>query len=115
MDQPFIKVDPNDHILCVNITRTYQSGQREDIYDCARHYWRLKLSRAEQANLVLAIAHGIVVGVFHPIQWYPSTNRQYAGRYEFDGNEVKESPYYNKCVWNVISRKTQNPISYINL
>lgn len=110
----YIDINPNDHIVCVNISKTYDKNERADNYDRARHYWVLKKERAEKANLVFAIVHGIVVAVFQPTRWYKSENPTYAKRYEFEGVELTESPYIGKCVWNVINPKSQNPVAYIN-
>lgn len=111
----FIEVRPNDHIVCLNISKTYKSKERESIYDCTRHYWRLNIGRAEKANLVLAIAAGMVVGVFQPIRWYKSNHPQYTNRFEFEGIEKECSSYLGRCVLNVLNPRAQNPVSYINL
>lgn len=110
----YIKINPNDHIICVNISKTYDSNERADNYDCARHYWVLSKKRAENANLVFAIVHGIVVAVFQPIRWYKSENPKWSNRYEFEGTELTGSLYIGKCVWNEINPKSQNPVAYIN-
>lgn len=112
----FINVAPNDHIVCLNISKTFYSKERIDIYDCARYYWRLSLSRAEKANIVLAIVHGIVVAAYRPIRWYKSeTYKGKTDRYEFDGEEMVDCPYVGTCVWSLMNPKNQNPVSYINL
>ena len=90
--------------------------EREDIYDCARHYWRLSVNRAEKAEYVLAIVHGIVKAVFKPIRWYRSeTFIGKSVRYEFDGVMVEYSPFIGLCVWNCVNSKSQNPVAYINI
>lgn len=111
----FIEVKSQDRIVCLNISKTYKSKEREDFYDCARHYWRLNVERAEKANLVFAIVDGIVVDVFQPIRWYKSKHPKYTSRYEFEGVEEEDSAYLGRCVWNLINPKSQNPVSYINL
>ena len=93
----YIQINPNDHIVCVNISKTYDNSERADNY-----------------NRVFAIVHGIVVAVFQPIRWYKSENPKWSNRYEFEGTELSESPYIGKCVWNVINPKSQNPVAYIN-
>lgn len=66
MDSQYIEIDPKDKIICVNISSTFDKGERTDNYDRARHYWKVSLSRANKANLVLATVHGIVKAVFKP-------------------------------------------------
>ena len=114
-EKQYIDVRPEDHILCLNISKTYKSKERTDIYDCVRHYWRLNIKRAELANLVFAIVDGIIVGVFQPIRWYKSNHPQYTNRFEFEGVEKECSFYLGKSVLNVRNSKNQNPVSYINL
>lgn len=110
----YIQITPNDHIVCVNISKTYDNNEHVDKYDRARHYWVLNKERAEKANLVFAVVHGIVVSVFQPIRWYKSESPKWLNRYEFEGAELSESPYIGKCVWNEINPKSQNPVAYIN-
>lgn len=42
MGSQYIEIDPNDKIVCVNISCTYDKGERADNYDRARHYWNIK-------------------------------------------------------------------------
>ena len=82
----------------------------------ARHYWHLNVNRAEKAEYVLAVVHGIVKAVFKPIRWYKS--EKYIGksvRYEFEGVMVTDSPFIGLCVWNVVNKKARNPVAYINI
>lgn len=51
----YIQINPNDHIVCVNISKTYDNSERADNYDRARHYWVLSKERAEKSNLVLPL------------------------------------------------------------
>ncbi len=114
MNSKYIEVDKNDKIICVNISRTFDLNERIDNYDRARHYWKISLPRARKANLVLATVHGIVKAVFKPYRWYLTNSTQYPGTYEFEGEEITDSPYLGKCVWNVINKHTVT-FSYINL
>lgn len=114
MESQYIEIDPNDKIICVNISSSFDKKERADNYDRARHYWKVSPKRANKANLVLATAHGIVIAVFKPFKWYQTNSIKYPGRYEFDGEEVKDSPYLGKCVWNVVNKHTVS-IAYINL
>lgn len=114
MDSQYIEIDPNDRIICVNISRTFDKNEGADDYDRARHYWRVSLARASKANLVLATVHGIVKAVFVPHKWYLTDSEEYLGRCEFDGEPVDDSPYLGKCVWNIISKRTVS-FAYINL
>ena len=110
----FIELDPNDRIVCVNISSTYDKNEREDDYDRARHYWKVSLDRVNKANLVLATVHGIVKAVFKPRRWYLTDSTKYPGTYEFEGEQVFDSEYLGKSVWNIVSKYTVT-ITYINL
>lgn len=109
-----IELDPHDRIVCVNISKTYDKNERKDDYDRARHYWKVSLDKANKANLVLATVHGIVKAVFKPYRWYLTDSTKYPGTYEFEGEQIFDSPYIGKNVWNVISKYTVT-ISYINI
>jgi hypothetical protein len=112
----FVDINENDHIVCVNISRTLKDNERENNYERARKYWRLSKERADKANLVFAIANGIVLAVFRPTQpWQLSKDEGYTDRYEFVGEEVADSPYIGKSVYNYINSKTQKPVQYINM
>lgn len=98
-------------IFAVNISRTYATlkarrearveltdanrgpDDREDEYDCTRHYWKAKLERAQQAELVFGVAHGEVVAVFEPEEWHYTSNPDYRGRISFTGKEITDSPF----------------------
>ena len=114
MDSQYIEVDPNDKIICVNISRTSDKNDGKDDYDRARHYWKVSFARASKANLVVATVHGIVKAVFIPHKWYLTESSKYPGRYEFDGEQLTDSPYLGKCVWNIVNKHTTS-FSYINL
>ena len=100
---------PGDKLLCININNTYKSGERENIYEATRKYWKLNGERANKMDFLLSIYKGIVRAVFKPTHWYKS--KEVEGRWEFEGQEIKESPYLHKDISNIIKRG-QNPITY---
>lgn len=101
-----------DKLICININKSFVNNEEYDIYDATRHYWKMNINRARCATYVLAIYRGIVRAVFRPIEWYPS--KTYAGRIEFEGEQVQDSPYLNRSIKNTVNCG-QNPINYINL
>lgn len=107
-----INPNPDDRFVCININKTYNNGERENIYEATRKYWKMNGQRAMSATYVLSLYRGIVRAVFKPTRWYLS--KEYKGRWEFDGIEVEESPYLHKTVKNIITCG-QNPISYYNM
>ena len=112
----YIEPNPKDRIIFINIRQTYKSGERENLYEATRKYWRLNGKRAEKATHVLAIVNGIVLAVFKPRIWYVTDDTRYkrTGRWVFEGVEVPNSPYIGKSMRNLLA-PSQNPIQYYNM
>lgn len=104
----------NYRIVCFNVSRTYLHCERPNLYECTRKYWRLCGKRAQNADFVFAICFGYIVGVFKPIRWYLTTSKEYEGRWEFEGEEIHDSPFVNMNISHLIGRN-QNPVMYINM
>jgi len=103
-----------DRLLFININKTYNRGERENIYEATRKYWKLNGQHAMKSTHVLALYRGIVRAVFKPLRWYRSEEKGQSGRWEFDGQEIFDSPYLHKSVKNLIACG-RNPISYYNM
>ena len=103
----------NERVVCFNISRTWQNRERADLYECTRKYWRLNGARAGHADLVFAVCQGVVIGVFKPHSWYRTQCAKYAGRWEFEGEQLVNSSYLNLSL--IEMRRRQNPVMYINL
>ena len=100
----------NDRILCVKVGKV----QRENLYEMARKYWVVKLSRASTATHVLAIIDSIVEAVYLPKSWKVSEDKGHEGRCEFVGKEDLNSDYIGKSVKEHYGR-CQGPVRYINM
>ena len=100
----------NDRIVCVKVGRI----KRENLYEMARKYWKVKLERVTFATHVLAIVGGHVETVYIPQEWKYTDNEQYLGRCEFIGKEDVKSAYIGKSVKNLYG-KSANPVLYINM
>ena len=98
-----------DKIICVKIGKY----TRENLYEMARKYWKVKLEKASYATHVLAVEKNIVVAVYIPERWYYTENEHYQGRCEFVGKEDESSGYIGKNVADFYG-KSQNPVKYIN-
>ena len=117
MEEPFrnyglFENKKNEKILCLNVSRTYILCERPTLYECTRKYWRLNGAHAQNADLVFAICHGYIVGVFKPNRWYLS--ERYIGRWEFEGKQIEDSPYILMDISH-LTGKRQNPVMYINM
>ena len=102
--------NPTDRIMCVKVGRIV----RENFYEMARKYWKVKLDKAEKVTHVLAVVDGTVAAVYIPHNWKYTDNPQYEGRCEFVGIEDVGSEYLGKTVASIYG-KSQNPVKYINL
>ncbi len=117
MKEPFrdygiFKNRMNEKILCLNVNRTYFLCERPNLYECTRKYWRLNGNRAQNAELIFAISQGYIVGVFKPTRWFLS--EKYIGRWEFEGEQIKDSPYILMDISHLLGKR-QNPVMYINM
>lgn len=106
--------DANNRIICFNVTRTYLLCERPNLYECVRKYWRLNGERAKKAEYVFAISSGYIVGVFKPKRWFLTDSHEYVRRWEFEGEEISDSPYLHMDISHLIGKR-QNPVSYINM
>ena len=100
----------NDRIVCVKVGRI----KRENLYEMARKYWKVKLERVTFATHVLAIVDGHVETVYIPQEWKYTDNEQYLGRCEFIGKEDVKSAYIGKSVKNLYG-KSANSVLYSNM
>lgn len=62
--------------LIVNVNRL---GSARTPYDAARYAWRLDPKKAERARVVLAVEHGVVIGVLIADRWLPATAENFPG------------------------------------
>jgi hypothetical protein len=66
-------------LVCVNDTVSEKSNAKE-VYEGTRYAWNVKIDRALQAQIVLAVLHGNIVGVFVPTRWLEATAENFPGR-----------------------------------
>jgi hypothetical protein len=58
------KIKHRSIIIIINRT-----AMENSIYEAVRHAWKISPRKANQAELVLAVCHGLIVGVFRPKVW----------------------------------------------
>ena len=58
-----------DKIVCVKVGKI----KRENLYEMARKYWKVRLERASRATHVLAVVEGKVEGVSLLANWISTT------------------------------------------
>lgn len=110
-----IEFKRKDKIIVIKIRSETQC--RLGTYSAVRASWKVNLSRAQRAEIILATVNGICRGVYVECKWRES--KEYPGpppRYEFDGTEAPENiadKYLNKRLPDEMTRKgAANPIFY---
>ena len=94
------------------------------VYDAVRYAWKLKPEKASQAEYVLAVAYGRIVGVFIADEWkeanlenfpeYPEVAKK--GRFGFTGRDAPQEIvdlYIDKLISSDYRKNgASNPIKY---
>lgn len=55
-------------LVCINKT----SKDLISTYDAARYSWKINPAKAEQAEYVMAVSKGVIVGVYEAEEWLPA-------------------------------------------
>jgi len=116
-----LKLESNEPLLLIKINRLYKLGMStQEVYEVVRWCWRLDIDRAQRAHYVLAVANGIVRGVFAEASFHPVTpeiarNTGDIGRVYFDAEVVGESPYLWRSTEEFGKRGQASPIRYLNI
>lgn len=93
------ELESDEPLLLIKINRLYEPGMSlEEVYEAARCCWRMDICRARKVEYLLAVANGIVRGVFRPLEFHRvtqelATTEREAGRVYFDAVVVEDSPY----------------------
>lgn len=111
-------------ILFISVNRSL--GETGDLERSVRIAWSLDMNRAQQAEYVAAVRHGVVVGVFKPSNWREVTSRNFpeyedeieswganSSGYGFDIERVPESGLLNKSMPDGI-KLSQMGVRYYN-
>jgi uncharacterized protein len=106
-------------LICINRTATEKS-----IYDATRFAWKLNVSKARQAEYILAVQQGLIVGAFKANEWLGATAMDFplapedkpTGRFGFEGEEAPtdiKNLYVGKRVPDEYRKPgAANPIKY---
>lgn len=108
--------------IAIVVNRSLREGKCT--YDAVRGTWKMSRSRAEKAELVLAVAKGKFVGAFIPDQWldatpenFPWLENEQLGRIGFEGRQASPE-IYNQYVGKLAPPKARgaaNPVQYFNI
>ncbi|MFC6205477.1 hypothetical protein ACFPZK_12255 [Psychrobacter urativorans] len=109
------------NVVMININASIEDRSE---YDAVRYAWKVKPETVGQADYVLAVAHGKIVGVFIADKWKAATLENFPeytkvaaeGRFGFVGREAPrdvEQLYMGKSISNDYRKKgASNPIRY---
>lgn len=118
----------NDRLILININSAEHNSDQE-LYDRVRYAWRIAPYRAQQADYVLAVIHGVVRGVFVPEKWFPATAEYFPSPRFAEANSSRLGFHGRKApieIWDHyvgkrgkrlpegIRHRSQNPVRYLN-
>jgi hypothetical protein len=120
-------VDVTEPALLIRIPKLFYEGITPDaLYEATRGVWVLG-PRRESVRFALAVADGVVRGVFTVNQWQPAGTAAYEtrdikdypldGRWKFTGDVAPDSlrdKYIGKSVAHYFQRGNANPCMYVN-
>jgi hypothetical protein len=105
--------------LLINVARR---ATEMPLYEATRYAWKIKKSKAEQAEVVLATWQGEIIGAFTDLRWLDATAENFPGRdpmpgrFGFEGVEAPEEIkklYVGKRVPDEYRKPgAANPIKY---
>ena len=68
-------------LVCVN--KTYESI---GAYHAARYSWKINPAKAQEAQYVMAVSMGVIVGVFEADEWFPALKTHFPDLPSGQGN-----------------------------
>ena len=113
------EVDFDRPTAIIRINQLYRDGMNDqEVYETVRGWWRLRLEVAQKVKMVIAVAHGIVRGVYYVDKWIEASDPAEAGRIGFIGKTADKSicdRFIGRSVRALFSRGAANPVKYFNL
>lgn len=126
---PELPLNPSHRLVLINIRKLSVRESRNDIYRLVRYCWRINKARAEQAEYVLAVLRGVVLGAYKAHEWLPATPENFlpaipyadgseAHRFGFKGEEAPNDIWelyvgrYGKRITQAELKHDQYPIRY---
>jgi uncharacterized protein len=105
--------------LLINVSR---SALDTSLYEATRFAWKISATRARQAEVILPVIQGIVVGAFVAEKWLPATTANFPGRPDLEdrmGFVGREAPpeitglyLHRRVPDDYRKRGAANPIRY---
>jgi len=114
------EIDFQHQVLMININQT--ALESTSIYEAVRHAWKLNPEKATQADYVLAMQQGLVIGVFVAEKWLTASLENFPdkeeriGRYGFIGHEapdeIQQLYLRTRLPDHMRRRGAANPVKY---
>lgn len=109
-----------DRVLLISVNRTVDGGS--SLYEATRYAWKISKRKAMKADVILATAHGLIVGAFEADDWLEANPANFPGRTELPGrlgfigreaSNAMKARYVGKCVPEKFRKRgAANPIKY---
>ena len=101
--------------LLIKISQRYEEeASKEELYEATRYHWKVSKSRAEKAEVILAVYQGEIKAAFIADEWLETPTEP--GRFYFNGHEASSDVQELYVGKRVPDRYTQygaaNPICY---
>ncbi|NKK70577.1 hypothetical protein G9X64_33315 [Rhizobium sophorae] len=121
---------PKHRLVLININKLDDRFDRRAIYNLVRYCWRISRLRAENAQYVLAVIRGVVVGAFEAERWMAATADNFPDIPYADGSEAHRLGFVGrdapKEIWDLYVgargkritapelKHVQNPVRFWN-
>lgn len=79
---------PTRRLILININKLEDRSDRKAIYNTVRFCWRISKPRAEDAEYILAVVRGVVVGAFRAHKWLSATRANFPDLPHADDSEA---------------------------
>lgn len=106
-----------DKLIAITLNKSLEGPS---LYDRVRGNWNMSQKHASQADYVLAVYDGIIIGIFKPDTWEevddPETQDKKRHRLRFTGKAVEDKKILDNYLYKKLPRKSKgnaNPIKYL--
>jgi len=129
-DLPEINVPPREKLVLINVNKTENRYDRESLLRQTQASWRIS-DKAQEADYVLAVIRGVVVGAFVAEKWMVATHNNFPDIIPKDQDMTSRKGFIGKSapeeIWDKFvgergkritidgMKHIQNPIRYWNL
>jgi uncharacterized protein len=128
--RPELDHDIKEGLILINVNASQNLFDRHAIYEQVRFAWRISPKRALNADYVLAVVRGVVIGAFVADEWLEANSANFPGvphaksdangRFAFNGRVAPDGVWERfvgvrgKRVSREEMKHDQNPIRYWN-